>query len=851
MLCRMRKRNATALGEQGNRWKATRLVLAFSLALCGLCVAVTAEIPPAEAFDYFANNWNVVGLKDYPRGARVAPDNRIHLAGTDTTVVVRFGRKLIPLGRAHGKLAREGWMPIMEIAAEDGPVHYEFTYWATPMPTVRDWKKAFNWPGEGENFVVWVRYKAVNRSRQAQPVKIEIKLASETARLAESPELRESPGKASLQGARSVARQLAPEAVLEGAARFAFFPVKDTAALEKADHQVWLKRTIRYWHGLEKSIATIEVPCRKATEALKAAHVCQMIANDLGEVRGGEGFYDEFYIRDGAYQVLELEEAGMWDAARKSVALYLPRQRADGRFESQTQQFDANGQAIWVLWHYYQITADRAWLQRVYPAMRRAADWTIKARREAASAAAFAGLLPNAPADGENLWDGKYHIVGYDFWNLRGLQCTEEAAGVLGRQAEADELAQEVTAYRQAIQAAWQRTGLAYFPPAWEKAGTHWGNTETLWPTRIFAPDDPRVAALIQHVRKDFAGGFKEGTIRWLGPSEPVIHPYMSAYTTMADLIRGNHEQVVEDFYWYLLHSTAAHAFPEGIFYKRRYAWGETIPHVTGACNYAILLRHMLVHEEGDELHLLKAVPDWWLEPGRQIRAEQLPTHFGELSLVIRGKDRGVKVQLAGPTRQKPNRIVLWLPESRPLIGRLPGVEVVTRDNQKQRWDFPTVVAQYLASKPLEIPPRPDAVSLTTGKPARSSSVLPLHQAGLANDGVVHDPDAYWATDVLTQNDAVPWWQVDLEKPTRVGRVVVVGGYADDRYYGFTVEGSLDGREWRVLADRRDNRAPSTKDGYTCRFPPVSIRYLRVTMTGNSANTGRHLVEVMAFEDTP
>ncbi len=66
-------------------------------------------------------------------------------------------------------------------------------------------------------------------------------------------------------------------------------------------------------------------------------------------------------------------------------------------------------------------------------------------------------------------------------------------------------------------------------------------------------------------MRRVHGGGFIEGTIQWLGGS-PAIHPYMSAYTTMASLRRGDHAQVVEDFYWYLLHSTAAHAFPEGIF---------------------------------------------------------------------------------------------------------------------------------------------------------------------------------------------------------------------------------------------------------------------------------------------
>jgi hypothetical protein len=51
-----------------------------------------------------------------------------------------------------------------------------------------------------------------------------------------------------------------------------------------------------------------------------------------------------------------------------------------------------------------------------------------------------------------------------------------------------------------------------------------------------------------------------------------------------------------------------------------------------------------------------------------------------------------------------------------------------------------------------------------------------------------------------------------------------------------------------MLADRSTNIAPSTEDGYPCQFAPVEVRFLRVTMTANSANTGRHLVEVMAFE---
>ena len=141
---------------------------------------------------------------------------------------------------------------------------------------------------------------------------------------------------------------------------------------------------------------------------------------------------------------------------------------------------------------------------------------------------------------------------------------------------------------------------------------------------------------------------------------------------------------------------------------------------------------------------------------------------------------------------------------------------------------------------------RPDAVSLTTGKPATCSFALPPHPARLANDGARNHTDRYWATDLTRHKEA--WWQVDLESATTVGRVVVVAYYGDRRCYGFTVETSLDAKTWWMAADRRDNKKLSTAKGYTCRFPPRRVRYIRVTQTHNSANTGRHLVEVMAYE---
>ena len=667
---------------------------AWNVLLCCVLPIPSAVAGVEDTFDYFVNNWNVVGLPDYMYGSRITPDNAMYLSG-GTAVRIRVGRTLTPLSRKEGKLARDGWMPIIQVTASDGPVRYDVTYWATPLPDSRDWQKAFRWPVETENYLNWITVKATNTSSQTAEAKADVR--PDPAGYKQTPPDFQSPRKQTRAYAWSW--KLAPGESAEGVARYPFFPQTGAARYDQAGAQLWLERTVEFWRGTIGRAAHIQVPSRKASEALLAAHVCQLIANDLGDLRGGEGFYDQFYIRDGAYQLMEMEESGFEDMAARAVGSFLLRQRRDGRFESQENQWDANGQAIWALWQYGRINGDRAFLDRAYPRMLRAVSWTLRERRKAPADSPFAGLLPQAPADGEFLWDGKHHIVGYDFWNLRGLLCTADTARLLGKAEDAKALLAEAANYRAAIDAAWKRTELPYFPPSWEKVGTQWGNTETLWPTPLFDRKDPRVAASISYVSKDFEGGYVEGTIRWKAQGfEDAIHPYMGAYTVMDSLARGDDESVVESFYWYLLHSTAANAFPEGIFYKRRSAWSDTIPHVTGACNYAILLRHMLVHEQGDELHLLSAVPDWWLSDGQEIRVERLPTHFGPMDLTVRGTSAGVQVSLSAPRRNAPARIVLHLPRSRPLLNSLPGVVTAVRPDQKQRWDFPTVVGKYRSS---------------------------------------------------------------------------------------------------------------------------------------------------------
>ncbi|MBL7146982.1 MAG: hypothetical protein ISS76_22275, partial [Phycisphaerae bacterium] len=132
--------------------------LTTTLLICS-ALALTCPLRADESFDYFDNSWTVIGLKDYAHGTRITPDNQLVVHDSNkkpSRVLIRFGQQLTPLNRQHTKKLTNGWLPVVLITAEDGRVIYEFTLWATPLPSVKNWKKAFDWPIEGENYLNWI-----------------------------------------------------------------------------------------------------------------------------------------------------------------------------------------------------------------------------------------------------------------------------------------------------------------------------------------------------------------------------------------------------------------------------------------------------------------------------------------------------------------------------------------------------------------------------------------------------------------------------------------------------------------------------------------------------------------------
>ena len=236
-------------------------------------VVCGASLRAEEPFDYFQNSWNVIGLKDYNDGTRITPDNELLLAGGDKVAnAIRQGTDAAePEANQDASGRLDADHPAFG-ARRRGALRFHAL--GDALADRQGLAKGLDWPTEGENYLNWItvrsRTPATIRPRRSSSSSITGKIAVAKTR----PRLGRS-----LPASRS-----------RTACGFPSRPARRPDAWSKEDPKLWLERTVEYWRGVMAGAAKIEVPCRKATDALRAAHVCQLIASDHGVASRRRGF---------------------------------------------------------------------------------------------------------------------------------------------------------------------------------------------------------------------------------------------------------------------------------------------------------------------------------------------------------------------------------------------------------------------------------------------------------------------------------------------------------------------------------------------------------------------------------
>lgn len=134
--------------------------------------------------------------------------------------------------------------------------------------------------------------------------------------------------------------------------------------------------------------------------------------------------------------------------------------------------------------------------------------------------------------------------------------------------------------------------------------------------------------------------------------------------------------------------------------------------------------------------------------------------------------------------------------------------------------------------------------NLAMGKPVSDSGgTQGLQKPDYAVDGWADIKSVSWWAAPWPQ-----WLQVDLEKVYEIDRVKVYPYWDGARYYQYTVEASIDGKEWWIVCDKSNNTHPAGPEGDEFLFKPRRARYVRLNVLKNSDNEGVHIVELQVFE---
>jgi hypothetical protein len=437
------------------------------------------------------------------------------------------------------------------------------------------------------------------------------------------------------------------------------------AKLESARFDDAHRKVVAFWRKMLDRGMKIDLPESKATDTFRASLVYDLLALNLVDGQAVQTVnqfqYHRFYLRDSADFVRMYDTTGYSDIAEQVLGLFPSRQATDGNFLSQPGQYDGWGEALWAFGEHYRRTRELHFAESVYPRVKRAVDWLTKAR-----AADPLHIMPVSDVkDNEHV---AAHLTGYNFLALDGLKSAIELAQATAHAEDAKQFQQEYDDYRRCflkvLDKATSKNG-GYIPPsmddgAWK--GTDWGNLLAVTPEPVLEPHDPRVTATLRQVQ----ARYQEGIATYNEPDDgQFLHHYLTIKNTLTELVRGDQEQVIREFYAELLHTSSTHA---GFEYSIR-PWGSRdsegnlAPHGWFAADYRNLLRNMMVREEGNTLHLLSAVSPQWIGTGKTIRVERAPTYFGQVGFVLEMPGNNTAaLHLHAEFQRTPNQLILHLP---------------------------------------------------------------------------------------------------------------------------------------------------------------------------------------------
>jgi hypothetical protein len=375
------------------------------------------------------------------------------------------------------------------------------------------------------------------------------------------------------------------------------------------------------------------LPEGRLASAVDANRRYLLLFHEGTDVVPGPFTYHRFWFRDAAYLLGALDRFGFHRESAEVIRAFPDRQRVDGFFFSQRQEWDANGAAIHAMAEHWRLTGSLEAID--VDAVGKGVRWIERKRhtKRGRKDPAVRGLLP-ASISAEHLGPFDYFYWD-DFWSLRGLL---DGAALL-RAGGDDRLAAEAEAWaaslRRDLEASMalvaERLGSPVLP-AGPRRRIDPGIIGTLVacsPLGLFGADHPVMAATAEAVRERFC----VGPAFYQGISHTGLGTYLTLQLAAVELAAGD-RRCLDRLAWMVEAATPTHTWPEAIHPGLGGGCMGDGHHGWAAADFLSFVRSLLVREVAGGLALCSMLPVDWL--GQNLEVHDAPTHHGRLSFAVR-----------------------------------------------------------------------------------------------------------------------------------------------------------------------------------------------------------------------
>lgn len=497
--------------------------------------------------------------------------------------------------------------------------------------------------------------------------------------------------------------------------------------LAALDYEAQYRRVVSYWRGLAENKVPFRVPEPRFNSFAQGLLVRIRLSGFKDPASGlyllpAASYRYLVFANEASFQYQLLDVMGHHDLAARYLAAHIALQgskplvgsfvgdqkavyygaRVDDEYDYTGMPYNLHhGTLLLGLVEHYFITRDRAWLARVAPSMKRAADWILEQRAltrqmlPSGERCPEYGLLPAGHLEDNDDWGHWFSVNAYAAAGLRGLAAALRETGdpdAARYHREAQVYLEDLrTAVRRAVEEApvvrlrdnswvpWVPTRvhqrIRLFGPLRTAYYARQGVTHRFTP-RLSATRELLYGPLILFETGIFSA--KERMAEWVlddwednaTMSEPLglhVHGWVDEEYWFSRggmvfqpnlqnpvrtyLRRGEIKAAIRSLYnnFVSCYYPSVNVFteeyrqwrnPSGPFFK-----------TPDEAKFVHRLRDLLLTEVDSDLWLAAGVPERWLEPGKQIQVREAPTHYGPVTYSLEALPSEVRASVILPGR--------------------------------------------------------------------------------------------------------------------------------------------------------------------------------------------------------